>query len=137
MKFQITADRTRALMLFLISCLVCGCVSSGSLIKPNRLSIEKVNSQKSHIESIHVGKVDSGISIVGTVKFAHRRMAPPPGYMEVTILTRGGKVLYKAHTAYYRYGRPIKASNTFNFALEIPATPPAGSIVRLAHRDSS
>lgn len=133
----ISMNRHCAPILFLISSMLYGCASNSPLIVTDQWTIEKVPSEQTDIDSIYVRKADNGIVIAGTVRFAHRMMGSPAGYMEVTILDPDGKVLYTAQSGYYRYGRPVKASDTFNFALKIPAEPPRGSTVRLVHHASS
>jgi hypothetical protein len=85
------------------------------------------------IDRVYVNKVEHGVSIGGKVKFATSMFGSPPGYMEISVIAPGGNVLYKAHADYYRYGKPIRESDTFDFSLTIPLMPPKGSTVRLMH----
>jgi hypothetical protein len=130
-------NRRCAASLFLVSIMLYGCASNSPPIATDQWTIEKVTSEQTDIDSITVRKADNGIVIAGTIRFAHRMMGSPAGYMEVTILDPDGKVLYTAQSGYYRYGRPVKESDAFNFSLKIPAEPPKGGIVRLVHHASS
>ena len=99
----------------------------------HQLTLEKLASKQVSIDRVYVNKVEHGVSIGGKVKFATSMFGSPPGYMEISVIAPGGNVLYKAHADYYRYGKPIRESDTFDFSLTIPLMPPKGSTVRLMH----
>ena len=133
MALLIKITRHRPLILLLVSSLAVGCASSRSLLGTAYVSIKKIPSENTKIGGVYVRKVDGGVTIGGTVTFRQTRITLPFSYMEVTILAPDGKVLYKAHSDYYRYGRPTKATDTFNFSSKIPLVPPKGSTVQLMH----
>jgi hypothetical protein len=89
-----------------------------------------------NFSDVYFRKTDDGIDIVGKVKFTQGLMGAPPGQVVVTIIDSDQKVLYKASTHYYRYGKPTKESDTANFSLTIPLMPPRGSNMRLTQSAS-
>jgi hypothetical protein len=128
--------QARFLILLLLANAISGCASSSSFIATHQITIKKVSPEQTHIDNVFMRKADKGITVGGTVTFARSIMGVPPGSMEVTILVPDGKVLYNARSDYYRYGNPIRESNTFNFSLTIPVTLPKGSILELVHHTS-
>jgi hypothetical protein len=70
------------------------------------------------------------------VKFKRAALGLPRDSLLVTVVGPTGKVLYTTHTNYYRYGKPIKKSDTFSFAMRISVMMPKGSTVRLVNDES-
>jgi len=124
-------------LIFLVTCVLYGCVSSRSLIESDHLIINKVPSQNMHIDYVYVGNVNRGTVIYGTARFNRRMLGTPSDHLVVTITDHNGKVLDTAHTDYYRVGKPNKPLDIFSFSLTIPKPIPNGSIKRLKDVKSS
>ena len=137
MELPIVMCRHRTLILALALSVLYGCAPGGSLIRGDQLTIDKISSDRASIGAVYVRNAAEGIDVFGKVTFKKAIIGIPPDHVVVTITDRDGKIFYTGDTHYYRYGKPIKQSDTFNFSLAIPLTPPKGSIMRLVNESSS
>lgn len=133
MKRLITIRRHCVLMLLTALSMLHGCASHGPLIGEHQLAIDKISSERADIGEVYARKSGGGIDVVGKVKFKEAMIATPPDHIVVTVIDPDGKMLYTTHVGYYRYGRPTKQSDSFNFSLTIPVAPPKGSTLRLVN----
>ena len=125
-----------ALTLLLASSILCSCASSGAMVGAGELTIDKLSSAHADIGAIYARKTGEGIDLAGKVKFKRAVLGVPRDRLLVTVVAPTGRVLYTTYTNYYRYGKPSKKSNTFNFAMSIPVIIPKGSTLRLVNDGS-
>ena len=131
MKRPIAVRQYCTLILFLVTSLLYGCASSGAMMDAGRLTIDKVVSDHADIGTVYIHKTREGVDLAGKVKFKRAVMGVSRDRLHITVIGPTGKLLYATYTNYYRYGKPIKKSDMFNFAMMIPVNMPKGSIVRL------
>jgi len=136
MKIPIAMRQHCALILFLISSMLYGCASSGAMVGAGQLTIDRVSSDHADIGTIYARKTGEGIDLAGKVKFKRAVLGVPRDRLLVTVVGPTGRVLYTTYTNYYRYGKPMKKSDSFSFAMSIPVNMPKGSTVRLMNDES-
>jgi hypothetical protein len=136
MKCQINMRQHCALILFLVSSMLYGCASSGAILGAGQLTIDRVFSDHADIGTIYARKTDKEIDLAGKVKFKRAVLGVPRDRLFVTVVGPTGKVLFTTYANYFRYGKPTKKSDTFNFTMSIPVIMPKGSTVRLVNRKS-
>ena len=100
------------------------------------LTIVRLSSDHADIGTVYARKSGESIDLAGKVKFKRAVLGIPRDSLLVTVVGPTGKVLYTTHANYYRYGKPIKKSDTFSFAMSIPVMTPKGSTVRLVNDES-
>jgi hypothetical protein len=133
MKILIAARQHCGLILFLVSSMLSGCASSGAMVRAGQMSIDRLSSDHADIGTVYARKTNEGIDLAGKVKFKRAVLGVPRDRLLVTVVGPTGRVLYSTYTNYYRYGKPSKKSDTFNFAMSIPVNMPKGGTVRLVN----
>lgn len=133
MKRLISIRRNWVLVMLAALSMLHGCASHGLLIGDHQLTVDKISSERADIGEVYARKSGGGIDVVGKVKFKEAMIGTPPDHIVVTVIDPDGKVLYTTHVGYYRYGRPTKQSDSFNFSLTIPLAPPKESTLRLVN----
>ena len=136
MKKQTNMYRNITFFTLLVAGILNGCVTSTPVAIMDHLTIDKISSDKMSIDDVYIRKADEGTNIGGTVKYRMRMIGAPSDHLVVTIIDPNGKILYSAHTRYYRHGNPTRTEDTFNFSLTIPLTTPDGSTIRLSNDES-
>ena len=136
MKSLVHINRYKFLTIFLITFILNGCATGGSLNGHNQLTIEKIHSDKMHIVNVDVRHRDGGTHISGKVKFNRGIFGTPSDHLVVTIIDPGGDILNTVRTHYYWYGKPTREHDKFLFSLTIPQIISNDSTVRLENDES-
>ena len=111
-----------------------GCATIGrDLERDGVVTVERVSSSHAEVSQVQVRVHDgiAGIEIYGELR--KRSMAPwtLPGHVEVQIVGPKDNVLEQVDAIYHRKD---KRSRRVWFRVDLPVTPPPGSIVRVTHQ---
>lgn len=107
---------------------MCVALSSCTSVQPADVVIEKETPSRYRIENVLVTKVDTTVTVHGTLHSRSRGSAP--GHVDITFISTNGDVLHTVKTDYHRGS--LKARD-YKFHVELPLALPDGSTVRIVH----
>jgi len=103
------------------------------LVKDNIVIIERVASKYARVAKVNVRKIDSMLSISGTLrKRSSFGRGPVPGHIDVNIIEPGGLVFSKNNVSYTRRSTLSRVSR-FKLKIKLNVVLASGSIVRVIH----
>lgn len=118
--------------LIVIGMALVGCVSSRvNLVDENIVAVERVDSEMNCIYSPHVFQNGDQLVISGRVKCPNFR-GFNGGHIDIAILNGEGEILESLSTFHYPRNIPRKGGRESRFHINLPLTPPEGTVVRLA-----
>ena len=124
------------LLTLIFSVLLIGCTSTKiNLVKENFLSVERLQTKRFRILSIHVYQENDHMKISGYVKRDYFYRSYAPGHVDIIVLSPENIVLNKVATSYTPHNIRSKGSRTGHFTVRIPEIPPKGSIIQAIHHE--